>query len=39
VIAERLPNKHAASMCHPCDMEAPIQDDTGKEMPIFIGVL
>ena len=32
---ERLANKHPASMCHPCDMDAPIQDGTRWDRPDF----
>ena len=33
-----LANKPSFSMCHPCDMDAPVQDHTRRERIDFIGI-
>jgi hypothetical protein len=35
---ERLANRTSLSMCHPCDMEQPTQDDTWLESPVFTSI-
>jgi hypothetical protein len=35
---ERFANKGPSPMCHPCDMDAPAQDDTRREGLDFIGI-
>jgi hypothetical protein len=36
---ERATNKSPLSMCHSCDMDTPVQDDTGREGLDLIGTL
>jgi hypothetical protein len=38
VFVERLANRRARFMCHPCDMDAPVLRDTGWESIDFAGI-